>query len=93
MVSLYCFIFFCLKIVDRSDWIRLGTTTYLSFWSLFIASNEMVSRSGVIKKANMMYLTKEATNKDQSLKIQLLLSADDKTILDTELIWKKTDYF
>ena len=41
----------------------------------------------------MMYLTKEATNKYQILKIQLLLSADDNKTLDTELIWKKPDYF
>ena len=37
----------------------------------------MVSH-GCIKKANMMYLIKEASNKDQMLKIQMLVSSDDK---------------
>ena len=41
----------------------------------------------------MMYLTKEATNKDQSLKMQLLYLADDKPTLETELIWKKSSFF
>ena len=41
----------------------------------------------------MMYLTKEATNKDQSLKMQLLYSADDKPTSETELIWKKSNFF
>ena len=53
---------------------------------------ETVSRSGVIRKANMMYLSKEAINKDQSLKMQLLLSGDDKATLDTELVWKKMGF-
>lgn len=40
-----------------------------------------------------MYLSKEATNKEQSLKRKLLLSADDKASLDTELIWKRSIFF
>lgn len=40
-----------------------------------------------------MYLSKKATNKDQSLKMKLLLSADDKASLDTELIWKSSGFF
>ena len=40
-----------------------------------------------------MYLSKEATNKDQSLKMRLLLSSDDKPSLDTELIWQWNGYF
>ena len=46
-----------------------------------------------MQKANMMYLSKEATNKDQSLKIKLLLSADDKAAVSTELIWKRSGIF
>ena len=60
---------------------------------MFLAA-ETVPRTGIIQKANMMYLTKEATNKDQSLKMQLLYSADDKPTLETELIcWKKNSLF
>ena len=40
-----------------------------------------------------MYLSKEATNKDRSLKMRLLLLSDDKPSLDTELIWQQNDYF
>ena len=36
-----------------------------------------------------MYLSKEVTNKDESLKMRLLLSSDDKPSLDTEFIWQK----
>ena len=35
-----------------------------------------------------MYLSKEATNKDQSLKMKLLLMTDDKAAVGTELIQK-----
>ena len=59
---------------------------------MFLAP-ETVPRPGIIQKANMMYLTKEATNKDQSLKMQLLYSADDKPASETELIWKKSNFF
>ena len=41
----------------------------------------------------MMYLSKEATNKDQSLKTKLLFLTDDKAALDIELIWKKSVFF
>ena len=40
-----------------------------------------------------MYLNKEATNKDQSLKMQLLYSADKKQTSETELIWKQNGFF
>ena len=41
----------------------------------------------------MMYLSTEATNKDQSLKMKVLLLTDDKATLDTELIWEKSGFF
>ena len=40
-----------------------------------------------------MYLSKEATNKGQSLKVKLLLLVNDKASLDTELIWKRSGFF
>ena len=39
-----------------------------------------------MQKDNMMYLSKEATSKDQSLKMKLLLMTDDKAAVGTELI-------
>ena len=47
-----------------------------------------------LEKANMMILTKEATDKDRSLKTQLMLSSknsDEK--LSREPIWKSVGYF
>ena len=42
----------------------------------------------------MMYLSKEATNKDQSLKIQMILSLNkDDTSNNYEKIWKKNRFF
>ena len=41
-----------------------------------------------MQKDNMMYLSKEATNKDQSLKMKLLLMTDDKAAVGMELIQK-----
>ena len=75
----------------RLDQDRLGqseTEIYCFFWTLFLAT-ETVPRPGIIQKANMVYFTKEAANKDQSLKMQLLYSADDNPTLEAELIWKK----
>ena len=49
----------------------------------------------LLHKSNTMYLSNEATNKDKSLKTQLLLSngiGDDKSA-DTEKIWDKPVLF
>ena len=60
---------------------------------MFVIANKTVSRPGVIQKANVMYLSKETTNKDQTLKMKLLLSSDDKPSLDTEVIWSQCGFF
>ena len=60
-------------------------------WCLFLVA-KTVLRPGTIQKADMMYLSKKATNKDQSLKMKLLLLTDNKTALDTELICKKSGF-
>ena len=39
-----------------------------------------------VQKANIMYLSKEATNKDQSLKMQMLLSLDKEETNSSEKI-------
>ena len=51
---------------------------------MFVLTTEIVSRPGVIQKANVMYVSKEAMNKNQTLKMKLLLSSDDKSLLDIE---------
>ena len=43
------------------------------------------------KKANMLYLSKEATTKDQKLKMQMLLSTDNDT-KNTEFVWKRNGF-
>ena len=47
---------------------------------------------GSLKKANMLFLTKETTNKDQKLKMEMLMSTtNDKK--NSEAIWKKNGFF
>ena len=45
-----------------------------------------------IQKANMMFLSKEATNKDKTLKIEKLLSLDKSDTSNSEKIWKKKGF-
>ena len=60
---------------------------------MIVLATKTVSRLGVIQKANVMYLSKETMNKDQTLKMKLLLLSDDKPSLDTELIWNQNGFF
>ena len=53
----------------------------------------MVVSHSPIQKANMMCLSKEATNKDQTLKMQMLLSSDDKDTTNTGKIWSRNVFF
>ena len=48
--------------------------------------------SSLFQKSNVMYLSKEATSQDSSLKTQLLLSTGDKKNWDRK-IWNKTSFF
>ena len=41
----------------------------------------------------MMFLSKEATDKDQSLKMQVMLSLDKDDSSNSEKIWKKKTSF
>ena len=41
----------------------------------------------------MMFLSKEATDKDQSLKMQVMLSLDKDDSSNSEKIWKKNNFF
>ena len=49
----------------------------------------------MLEKANMLLLTKEATDKDRSLKTQLLMATDSQKVekIRGELVWKKFGYF
>ena len=66
---------------------------FIVFFSVFVLTTKTVSRPGVIQKANVMYVSKEAMNKNQTLKMKLLLSSDDKSLLDIELIWNQNGFF
>ena len=46
-----------------------------------------------IQEVNMMYLSREATNKDQSLKMQMLLSLDKDDSNNTENKLEKEWFF
>ena len=50
--------------------------------------------NGLLEKANMMLLTKEATEKDRSLKTQLFLSSkNSEEKLNSECMWRSEGYF
>lgn len=61
----------------------------LDFFKLFIAP---ATTQNPIQKANTMFLSKEATNKDQSIKIQMMLSLDKSDSSNTEKISKKNGF-
>ena len=52
----------------------------------FIASP---TNQNQIQKANIMFLSKEATNMDQSLKMQMMLSLDKSDSSNSEKFWKE----
>ena len=56
------------------------------YFLIFIASS---INQNPIQKANMIFLSKEATNKDQSPKMQMMLSLDKESASNSEKIWKK----
>ena len=50
--------------------------------------------AGKLQKANMMLLSKEMTDKDRSLKIQLLITENEgKDVLSGEKVWKNNAFF
>ena len=64
---------------------------YNFFVCLFVTAT--TSGTSIIKKVNMIYLSKELTNKDQTLKMQMLLSSDGDNAKNTENIWPKNVFF
>ena len=54
------------------------------FLNLFILKSDVGDQN---KKSSMLYLSKEATSKDQQLKTQMLLSFQDDESKGSEKIW------
>ena len=59
-------------------------------FNLFIAKSNVGNQN---KKALMLYLSKEATSKDQQLKTQMLLSFQDDKSKGSEKIWLESGFF
>ena len=45
------------------------------------------------KKASMVFLYKEASNKDQQLKTQMMISFQDDESKNTEQVWQESGFF
>ena len=57
----------------------------------FLVQNPL---TGKLQKANMMVLSKEMTDKDRSLKTQLLVTENEgKDVLSGEKVWKNNGFF
>ena len=57
----------------------------------FLVQNPL---AGKLQKANMMVLSKEMTDKDRSLKTQLLITENEgKDVLTSEKVWKNNGFF
>ena len=59
-------------------------------FNLFIAKSNVCNQN---KKASMLYLSKEATRKDQQLKTQIMLSFQDDESKGSEKIWQENGFF
>ena len=59
-------------------------------FNLFIAKSNVGTQN---KKASMMFLSKEASNKDQQLKTQMLVSFQDDESRNTENVWQESGFF
>ena len=53
----------------------------------------MLSDIPKLEKANMLLLSKEMTDKDKSMKTQLLYKPKQENKLSGEKIWKKDGFF
>ena len=60
------------------------------FLNLFILKSDVGDQN---KKSSMLYLSKEATSKDQQLKTQMLLSFQDDESKGSEKIWLESGFF
>ena len=59
-----------------------------------VASTPSNSSTALLEKPNMMFLSREATEKDHSLKAKILISSDmAEKKKNGELIWLKNEYF
>ena len=56
----------------------------------FIAKSLVVNQN---KKASRLYLSKEASTKDQYLKLQMIMTLNDDDSKKTENVWKENGFF
>ena len=49
--------------------------------------------SSLLQKSNLMFVSKEATNRDTSLKTQHLLSTENEKKAEIDKIWDKVGFF
>ena len=56
----------------------------------FIAAT---SNSNSLSKVNTMYLSKEATEKDRQMKMQMFMSTDNSDSSPSEMIWVNNSFF
>ena len=59
-------------------------------FNLFIAKSHVGNQT---KKASMMFLSKEASNKDQQLKTQIFVSFQDDESKNSEHVWQESGFF
>ena len=59
-------------------------------FNLFIAKSNVGNQN---KKASMMFLSKEASNKDQQLKTQIFVSFQDDESKNSEHVWQESGFF
>ena len=58
--------------------------------NLFIAKSNVSNQN---KKASMLLLSKEASNEDEQLKTQMLVSFEDNESKNSENVWLKSGFF
>ena len=78
----------CIPQLDLNETYFL--TEFCHFYTL-LAKSRVEPQS---KKVSMLILSKEAFNKDENFKLQMMLSMkDDKSESQTELVWKDNGFF
>ena len=85
MVRIF-FVFICLEF-------GLALFSFLkahSFFCLFVTAT--LSAAMISKKPNVLYMSKEATDKDRKLKMQMIMSTDTDT-KNTEYVWRVDGFF
>ena len=69
--------------------IKLDLKIFKSKFSFFIAKSLVVNQN---KKVDMLYLSKEASTKNQHLKTQMMMTLNDDDSKKTENVWKENGF-